>query len=228
MRRLASRSEGSFRGKRPCLRKMGMGLMAVLVSLAVAATAISRDVPVKNWWTLDFNISEPHVRHMQDDDGVYKNLIYFTYAVTNKTEEKVYFCPDFLIETDLGTKHWDGLFHKLQYEIEAQRGRPMFNSAEIIGFIDPGETKEGIAVFKGVDDSADKLTFYCFGFTNAYKFDERDENKILYRVWKIIYDRPGDEIDRHLDKMIFEDHIWDYHGLDKEEAKEAEQPEEAK
>jgi len=224
MRRLESRAEGPLRGRSAFCLRVGMGLIIVLASLMVtAAPSFAREVPVKNWWVLDFKISKPHVRNMQDDDGEYKNFIYFTYTVSNKTEEKIYFCPDFLIETDVNTRHWDGLFHKLQYQLETMRGRALDNAAEIVGFIEPGETKEGIAIFRGVDDRADRLIFYCFGFTNAYRFDDRDENKILYRVWKIIYNRPGDEIDRFLDKLIFEDQIWDYHGIDKKPLPEIEE-----
>jgi hypothetical protein len=197
----------------PFERRIALAL-SLAVLLACSATSLStREVPLKNWWELDFKISQPQVRFFKDYDGTFRNFVLFTYTVTNKTKQDIRFYPDFLIETDVNTQHWDTVFIKLEEQVEAEEGRTILNSAQVIGVIKPGETKRGLAVFRGVDDRADWLHIYCFGFTNAYKFDERDEDKILYRVWRMDYHRPGDEIDRRYDRLIFSESAWDYHAL---------------
>jgi len=190
-------------------------IFAFLLMLSVHL--FSREALLKNWWELSFNISTPVIRNFQDEDGVYKNFIFITYKVTNKTKGNIYFCPDFLIETDVNTRYWDSLHLKLEQQIEMERGKGYLDGAGIIGGIEPGETKEGIAIFKNVDDKADELAFYCFGFTNAYKLDDKVENKALYKVWKIIYRRPGDEYERQRDKVTLEFEDWDHKALEKEE-----------
>jgi len=187
---------------------------AILLVFALTGTVVySKEVPVKEWWQLDFKISKPQVRHFRDYDGRYRNFLFMTYTVSNTTKKKIYFYPDFVIKTDVNTKHLDTIYPKLQGQLERERGKIYLNAAQVTGPISPGQTKAAIAIFKNVDPRADKLIFYCFGFTNAYKFDERDENKILYKVWRMDYNRPGDEIDRQYDKLIPVESRWDYEGL---------------
>ena len=189
------------------------GVSILVVFACAAAVLYSKEVPVKEWWQLDFKISKPQMRYFKDYDGRYRNFLSMTYRVTNKTNKKIHFYPDFVIKTDVNTRHLDTIFPKLQTQLESERRKNYLNAAQVTGPIGPGETKQGVAIFKNVDDWADKLIFYCFGFTNAYKFDERDESKILYEVWRIDYHRPGDEIDRQYDKLIFIEEKWDYQGL---------------
>jgi len=225
MKRLSKRYDvdGGVREFYPKWRK---GLLAAFCFLAVfifmEVPLFSKEVPVKDWWHLDLKISEPQIRNIRDYDGKYKNFIYFTYKVTNGTNDEIFFCPDFLICTNLKTKHWDGLHLNLQFQVEADVGRKYLNCSEVIGYIKPGDSIEAMAVFKGVDDRADEISIHCFGFTNAYKYDERDENKILYEVWKKVYKRPGDEIERHRDKMILQWKGWTYKAVEKKKPEKTE------
>ncbi len=61
-------------------------------------------------------------------------------------------------------------------------------STELVGTIQPGETRYGVGIFPLPDPEFDELTLIVDGLNNTYRFDRRQK-----RVLAIRFRRPGDE-----------------------------------
>jgi hypothetical protein len=81
--------------------------------------------------------------------------------------------------------------------------------------IKAGETRECVAIFKGVSENMDRLTVEFVGLTNDVVIETVADHtrKVTYRVFQIVYERPGDEFYPSLDKMTFVRKGW----VDREE-----------
>jgi len=192
------------------LHKKGI---ALVIFFAFAAGALAYDIRVSrlNSWELTFESRPPRVMSLVEEDTLV-NYTYVIYQVTNNTPQEIDFYPTFEIETDDGSVHRAQLFPDIAARLAERFGKDILNTSKIAGIIKPGETKRGVATFKDVDTGSDKLNVYVGGLSGDLKVEREktDGERVvtLYRTFKSVYYRPGDEFDVEIDPVILESSEW--------------------
>ncbi len=81
--------------------------------------------------------------------------------------------------------------------IRAKHGKNFLDINQISGALPDGETKLGVAVFRGLDPAADHVKVYVTGLTDAFRYqDEDNRNGFQRMMWKVYWYRPGDAASR--------------------------------
>lgn len=179
-------------------------VVALLLGVASAAPASASD-----FWRLDFNHTGLH--YIIVDDGVNGKvaMAYTTYTVTNKTDKDIDFAPTFTVETDTGQVTYGIPSPGIVRAIDAKHGKTFLDVNQIAGSIKPGETKQGVAVFRRLDPKADNVKLYISGLTDAYRYQKEDERQGFQRkVWYIHWYRPGDVKQRPEDRVQTKHDGW--------------------
>ena len=135
---------------------------------------------------------------------------YVVYKVTNNTSQDVDFFPTFQIEADDETVTCANVSPKVANVVSERFGRKILDSNKVRGILKPGETRDGIAIFSGVDPASDTLTLYAYGFSGDLKTSRDAEGKVetLYRTYKLVYSRPGDEFVVAIDPVTLKSTEW--------------------
>ena len=183
--------------------------LAILFALAAGAVAYEVRISKLNTWELAFTSKAPRsIEVFEDNQSVLYR--YIIYQVTNNTAQDVDFYPTFQLETEDGTVTNSLIYVEAYKQLEGRFGKELLDSARIAGVIKPGETRKGVAIFKGVDLASDVLTVYVGGLSGDIKSQKNAEGKltVLYRTYKLIYQRPGDEYDLSIDAVTLKSSEW--------------------
>lgn len=190
------------------MRKL-MCATVLLAAFAVAAFALETRISRLDTWELDFSCKPPRVLEVTEGETVLP-YTYIIYQVTNNSGQVVDFYPTFEIEADEGEKTYsDGIFPKIYERIASTRSGQILPFTKMKGTIEPGDTRRGVAIFRNVDPGADKLTVYVTGLSGDMKIEETDGELVaMYRTYKLVYLRPGDEFVAELDPVKLESTTW--------------------
>jgi len=179
------------------------------VGLAVAAYAADVRMSRLNTWELTFSSNPPRVINLTE--GTTNTIFtYVCYEVKNDTSQEIDFYPAIQIESENGIVATAGVYPGAEAEISKRCGRDMLGFSKIIGIIKPGETKKGLAVFKGVDAEAKKLLLYVSGLSGDFTVNQGKDGGlvVMYRTFKATYYRPGDEWHLEIDPVTLESSEW--------------------
>ena len=183
--------------------------LAILLALAAGAVAYEVRISKLNTWELAFASKPPRsIEFVQDSQPV--QYRYVIYRVTNNTSQDIDFYPTFQLETEDGTVTNSQIYVEARQQLEKRFGKELLDSSRISGVIKPGETKEGVAIFKDVDAASDVLTVYVGGLSGDIKSQKNQEGKltVLYRTYKLVYQRPGDQYDLSIDSVTLKSSEW--------------------
>jgi hypothetical protein len=134
------------------------------------------------------------------------------------------FVPEFTLVTDdteTPISYIDRVMTAAQPAIDARERGKYLNSIEVVGPVPPivpyddlaGPAIMGVAMWRGVDPSADLLTLYMTGFSNGYVVTKApDGSEMVWRKTLIQkFWRPGDEIDQDEREIHYSGKPeWDY------------------
>ncbi|MHC4712644.1 MAG: hypothetical protein ACYTAN_05140 [Planctomycetota bacterium] len=189
------------------LRKI-YATVAVTAVVTLGAYAYAQRLSRLNSWELDFACNSPRVIEMVEE-GALQVYTYVIYEVTNRTGSEVDFYPTFEIETDDGKVTRSGIYPNAFLAIRKELARDMFDFKDMVGVMQPGESKRGVAVFKNSDPGTDRLTVYVGGLTGDFKTQVEDNAVVAYyRTYKLVYRRPGDQFSAGIDPITLESTEW--------------------
>jgi len=162
-----------------------------------------------NSWELGFSCRTPRVIEMSEADGV-AVYTYVLYEVTNSTETEIDFYPTLELETEDGACARAKVYPTVFAAITEPMTHKVLRFSEITGALKPGETKSGVAIFKGADPGANKLSLYVTGLSGDFKTQDLEDGSIkaFYKTYKLVYSRPGDEFNASLDPVKLTDTEW--------------------
>jgi len=182
---------------------------AVLTILLLAYCGLT--FAAEECWTLEFESGIPRrlvIANPLGEDEVYW---YMLYKVTNKTRVERHFIPDISIETETKKVYMDGLYPAPEAAAEKKKGKKFLNFAEMIGKIKPGQTKEGIALFRQIDPTADEIRLVVLGITNEFKIEKTEAGKVCWhRALVVTHKRPGDEHYLPSKRVYFYGRTWSW------------------
>jgi len=190
------------------LRKAS-SFIAVLAVLTAGAYVYAQRLSRLDSWELEFSSKPPRVVELRDDSRI-EPYTYIVYEVTNTTQDTVDFYPIFEIETPDGEVTRSSLQPHVYAKVAGESVLEILPFEEIVGPLEPGETKRGVAVFRGVDPAADLLTVYVSGLTGDFVTRKTEEGgvKVLYRTYRLLYRRPGDAYLASVDPVTLVSSEW--------------------
>jgi len=134
------------------------------------------------------------------------------------------FVPEFTLVTDDTApkiSYIDRVMPAAQPAINDRERGTYLNSIEVVGPVPPvvpydtlgADEIQGVAMWRGIDPAADRLTLYMTGFSNGYVVKKAPDGTDM--VWRKTliqkFWRPGDEIDQDEREIkFFGDPEWDY------------------
>jgi len=184
-------------------------VIAVVLGLALGAYAYEIKVTRLNSWELAFSANPPRTIRVAEHktSALYT---YIVYEVTNGTTQDVDFFPTFQIDTETGKSFTAGIYPAIDKLLTKRFGKDVLDFGHIKGIIKPGETKKGLAVFREVDPAAHSLTVYVGGISGDVKTQADAEGKleVLYRTYKLVYKRSGDEFHVTVAPVTLESADW--------------------
>jgi hypothetical protein len=164
----------------------------IAASLAAVMLVSAQAQAARESWSLDFKHTD--LRYVTVGAKV---CAYMTYEVTNKTGAARKFFPIFRVETDTNQITYAMADAAAAAAIRAKTGKNVLDINQISGDFADGETKIGVAVFRGLDPEADTVKVYITGLTDAYRYQDEDSRQGFQRMmWKIHWYRPGDAAGR--------------------------------
>ena len=114
------------------------------------------------------------------------------------------------METEKGKLYTAGIYSTIAKRVQQHFGRDVLDATKMAGILKAGETRRGVAVFRDVDGTSDVLTVYVSGLSGDLKVDKSADGKVsvLYRTYKVMYARAGDEFDLALDPVTLKSTEW--------------------
>ena len=185
--------------------------LVVLAVVTAGAYVYAQRFSRLNSWELTFASKPLRVLEVRERTGI-NPYTYILYEITNNTDSAVDFYPGFEIETADGEVTTASVKPVIFSKIVADSVGEILSFQDMAGVIEPGETKKGVAIFEGVDPAADVLAAYVTGLTGDFVTRATEEGavRVLYRTYKMIYRRPGDEYHAQLDpvKLLSSEWVW--------------------
>jgi hypothetical protein len=163
-----------------------------------------------NTWELAFQSRTPRVTYVVEN-GESIPYTYVVYEVTNENAEQIDFYPTFKIETPnakpVKAMRYPTVFAKIN---EALNDKAV---SKINGALKPGESRRGIAIFRGADPAVDEFVIYATGLAGDFKKapNEAGEYVTMCKTYKLAYKRPGDSYDANLDPIELDKAEWVWH-----------------
>ena len=189
--------------------RKGLCAFVVLVAVTAGAYAYVNRVSRLDTWEIAFSSKPPRVLEVTEG-GSLSQYTYVIYEVTNKTSEDIDFYPTFQMEADNGKVFTAGIYPTVFAQLSKRMGKDLLSFSKITGIIKSGETKKGVAVFKGADPAADTLAIYVTGLSGDFTLKKTESGKLvaLYKTFKLCYARPGDEFQASLDPVTLKSTEW--------------------
>ena len=192
---------------------------AIIVALLVLGLACTAGVSLRDFWKAEFK--HTGLRYITVNDPVTGNVIipYTTYTVTNKTGADRDVAPIFQVETDTGQITFAIPSPHIVKAINKKHGKTFLDIDKIAGTLKNDESKQGVAVFRNLDAKADHVKVYISGLTNAFRYQDEDNRKgFQRRVYHIYWYRPGDEVNRPVDRTDTKHDDWIWRSTDTAES----------
>jgi len=190
------------------LRK-SISAVAILLGIVAGVLAYEMRISRLNSWELTFTSKPPRAVEFVEN-GALVNYRYVVYEVKNNTSQDVDFFPTFVMETEDGVTYAAQIFPAVVKRVQEHYGKQVLDTTKITGVLKVGESKKGVAVFRGVNGASDTLTVYVGGLSGDLKSEKTPEGEIvvLYRTYKLVYGRPGDEFVLALDPVNLKSAEW--------------------
>ncbi|MBN2491723.1 MAG: hypothetical protein JXQ29_12825 [Planctomycetes bacterium] len=135
-------------------------LAALSLVLALVCAGASTAQPR---WQLKVTPGEPGVVAVFDVLNQGTNYWYFPFSVTNPGPEARQVILTVKALTDTRRTYLSGFYPEAKQRVERVLGRKFRGMSELRGEINPGETWEGVALFRSVDPVMDAITFQVRG-----------------------------------------------------------------
>jgi hypothetical protein len=174
-----------------------------------------------NLWVLEFSFKPLRiVEHVTPDKGRRK-YHYMYYKVVNRTGKPRMFVPQFVLVTDTGKRYEDAVLPAVVKQIQGREDptTPLLGAVTNNGMI-PASTKEGIddavfgvAIWDGVDRSADGLKVYVRGLSDGLKevtLPQAEKPTVQYKTLRIDFIRRGDNLNIHEKEIELLDPPYDW------------------
>jgi len=194
-------------------RWVTIGLVAALV---VGAVWMPRADAARWWklaWTLDTEVT-PAKRVSVDEPGAGATLYtYVTYTITNRSLRDVDIVPLVSLVTDTHKTYYAQTVPAVKALIERKEGAALKSNSEMMGPINRGGTRRGVAIFRNVDLTAKRWDIYLEGLSGEYALQlipGRADPLILYKTYHVEIRNVGDEYeprDSELERVRTE---WTY------------------
>jgi len=160
-------------------------------------------------WQLRFEPFTPRMLTLEDADGTKHAYWYVTYHLTNPHKSPKPLLLDLWFLTEHGKRFDDLPLPTVLQAIEERYGRRYLSRNEISGLIKPGETKEGVAIFRRVDPAADYFWLYIRGLAAREVLNpDQDESTIRVHVLRFAYHWPGDARLKRIEDVALKGRKW--------------------
>lgn len=181
------------------VRRGALGPNATLVD----ARVLPRDK--EGIWVLDFAFKPVRLRTVEIPGKGRRVVHYLYYQVINNTGEPRLFVPQFTLVTNTGKRYEDSVIPQAVEVVKTREDQttPLLGAVDVVGVIPPNGGKEGIndavygvALWEGVDPTADRFSIYVRGLSNGNQVltpPGSEEEQTLHKTLKIDFIRLGDE-----------------------------------
>lgn len=192
----------SFRLRRPparwvCQSLAGLALATVMcLGMSGRGEAAPKPAAVPQRWALDF---EPGELRLYTDEREGRVYWYFTYKVTNGTDQDQIYAPEFTLLSDNGDILVSG--RNVQPRVEQDLLELLANDLlesqnQVIGEIrqGPGQAREGLVVWPATDLDVTDISMFIAGLsgdTAAVRLPGTDKEVILRKTLQRDYLVPG-------------------------------------
>lgn len=178
-----------------------------LLLLTFCGCLLAESANAADRWKLDFKPVK--LDRISIKTGVkWKAYWYLIYQVTNNGEETAPLRLSIKAESDVaGKTYLQGYYQRVEQAIERKEGKNFLNIRDMRGEIEPGETKEAVAIFGSVSEATDKLLVRILGLWDRIS-PEGQKVFIEDRMLVLTYYRPGDEYFPQYDKITLKRSDW--------------------
>jgi hypothetical protein len=133
---------------------------------------------------------------------------YFMFKVTNNTEETQRLRLGIKAFSDVADKTYlEGYYKRVEAAVEKREGKDLANIKDLRCTLEPGESKEGLAIFGSISESTDLLKIQILGLWDRISH-EGPKIFVEDRALVLTYSRPGDEYYPQYDKIVFKRKDW--------------------
>jgi len=174
----------------------------LVASVLVVAATVGLRAAEGRFWTLECSVDRPWLLVVNDPVGTTRYAWVVTFRVTNPTQQTAFYLPHFSVVTESEKVYRNVVDFAAEREAELRLGRQFLNVVDLIGDLKPGESKEGLAVFRLPDPESDHFELYAGGLSSEYKTVERGGRSTVVRKM-LLYEfyRAGDAYDIYLDTI---------------------------
>ena len=173
----------------------------------VDASILPRDK--QGIWVLDFAFKPVRILTVEVPGKGRRQVHYMYYQVINKTGKPRMFVPQFTLVTDTGKRYEDTVMPEATKVIRAREDPSidkLLGAVDMIGIV-PASTKQGIddavfgvAIWEGVDPSADKFNVFVRGLSDGYQVvpaatDGGGKPSTRFKTLRVDFLRRGDQFD---------------------------------
>lgn len=215
------------------MRRLALSLLALLgAGLIATALAVADDSTSKKVWQLKMEPDRVRTCTIGIEPDI-ERYWYITFTLTNEDQEDHSFFLE--VSADSDKKHsYRNLSNpivlaKVRKRLGFREGDKLWDAADLttnhaetdvgaafprsldLPVIKAGEKARCVAIFKGPDDEADRITVSFRGLSNdvqSIKTGTPNERKLIERVFQLSYERPGDEYYRTDDAIEYVGHGW--------------------
>jgi len=208
--------------------------MLITVSVAfLAACAFGQGRDLYKWRNrllegyqyMDLKVDRLPRMVTEEEGGIEKQYLVFTYRLSNVTEQPFVLMPSFQLRGDTGAAYPEVFREEVFHKVRLINGRDYMSSRQIMDklwfdeetgqrrkepLLMPGQTLYGAAAFEEVDPRIDELIVYGFGLTDSYRVRTLEGKRVTLIEAKISkFLRPGDRF--HPDRAIkLEQEDWEF------------------
>jgi len=181
------------------LTRLAMALAAGAWLAAGVASAAPEPSVTDQSWRLDFTYQTPDAVLVEQADGDPQWYWYLPYKITNNTEKKRLFVPDFTIMDNTGRVVQAGhdVSPRAFKKIKKKLNNPLLRSpASVAGMVLTGEdhAKESVAIWPASNKNVDSFRVFVGGLSGesvTIRKSGSEERVTLYRTLMLRYKTPG-------------------------------------
>lgn len=187
-------------------RKMKKGI-AILLVFFVAVFVLSGNLSAEKRWNLKFEQGD--LKRISIKTGIkWDAYWYLTYKVTNNTEQSIPMVLGIKAFSDATkTVYYEGYYKRVEEAIEKKTGKGYLNIKDMRTTIEPGESKEAIAIFGKINESTDTLKIQICGLWDRISHEGK-KTFIEKKALELVFYRPGDEYFPQYDTIYFKSKKW--------------------